>query len=94
MQVFQVDSSLALNCVVYTIIYIVLGFCLVYIVCFRNSADSGGYVERRNPCLATPYYRPIAWNRIFLVQSYMLYMILNLTSYQNKDVVYFIIICR
>lgn len=91
MQVFQVGSSLALNCVVYTTIYIVLGFCLVYIVCFRNSADSGGYVERRNPCLVTPYYQ-IAWNRIFLVQSCMLYMILNLTSYQNKDVVYSITI--
>ena len=89
MQVFRVDSSLALYCVVHTIIYIVLVFCLVYIVCFRKSADSGGYAERRNPCYATPYY-PIAWNRIFLVQSCMLYMILNLTK--NKDVVYSIII--
>lgn len=41
--------------------------------------------------MSTPYY-PIAWNRIFLLQSYKLYMILNLTSYQNKDVVYSIII--
>lgn len=52
MQVFRVNSSLALNSVVYTIIYTVLGFCLVYIVCFRNSADSGGYVDRRNPSLS------------------------------------------
>ena len=74
MQVFRVGSSLALYCVVHTIIYIGLGFCLVYIVCFRNSADSGDYVEGRNPCLATPYYQ-IAWNRIFLVQSCMLYII-------------------
>ena len=52
MQVFRVGSSLALYCLVHTIIYIGLGFCLVYIVCFRNSTDSGGYVERRNPSLS------------------------------------------
>ena len=44
MQVFRADSSVALYCVVHTIIYTVLGFCLVYIMCFRNSTDSGGYV--------------------------------------------------
>ena len=44
MQVFRVGSSLALYCVVHTIIYTVLGFCLVYIVCFRNFTDSAGYV--------------------------------------------------